>query len=225
MKLSDITITKLLDLITVQKKYCPGDKLPNESGLAQELGVSRNTVRTAVQYLVGQGVLEIRVGRGTYVSERSPVQEDFGFDRLKFMHLKLHDLYELRLMLEPQMAYYAALRATDIELRHILELGEQIQRGSSVQSEDLEGNQSFHNAIAQATHNEFSVKLMEFLHQALIHAFQNNQVRQTMSPESLLDHQLIMNYLRNRDANGAKLAMELHMKHALSDYGIGSPEG
>ena len=43
MKLSDIAISKLLDLITVQKKYQPGDKLPNEAGLAQELHVSRNT--------------------------------------------------------------------------------------------------------------------------------------------------------------------------------------
>ena len=73
MKLSDIAISKLLDLITVQKKYQPGDKLPNEAGLAQELHVSRNTVRTAVRYLVGQGVLEIQIGRGTYVSKQSPV--------------------------------------------------------------------------------------------------------------------------------------------------------
>lgn len=101
MKLSDIAISKLLDLITVQKKYQPGDKLPNEAGLAQELHVSRNTVRTAVRYLVGQGVLEIQIGRGTYVSKQSPVSEDFGFDALKYMHLKLRDLYELRLMLEP----------------------------------------------------------------------------------------------------------------------------
>lgn len=151
MKLSDIAISKLLDLITVQKKYQPGDKLPNEAGLAQELHVSRNTVRTAVRYLVGQGVLEIQIGRGTYVSKQSPVSEDFGFDALKYMHLKLRDLYELRLMLEPQMAYYAALRATDEELAQILALGRQVDNHSYTKNEDLEGNQLFHNAIVQAT--------------------------------------------------------------------------
>ena len=41
-----------------------------------------------------------------------------------------------------------------------------------------------------------------------------------MSEDSLLDHQLIMRFLQNRDADGAKLAMELHMKHALRDYKI-----
>lgn len=220
MKLSDIAISKLLDLITVQKKYQPGDKLPNEAGLAQELHVSRNTVRTAVRYLVGQGVLEIQIGRGTYVSKQSPVSEDFGFDAPKYMHLKLRDLYELRLMLEPQMAYYAALRATDEELAQILALGRQVDNHSYTKNEDLEGNQLFHNAIVQATHNEFSVKLMELLHKALIQSFRENKVQQTMSEDSLLDHQLIMRFLQNRDADGAKLAMELHMKHALRDYKI-----
>lgn len=62
MKLADATIEKLIEMITTEKKYKPGDKLPNEAALAQELGVSRSTIRTAVRYLVGQGVLEIKIG-------------------------------------------------------------------------------------------------------------------------------------------------------------------
>lgn len=118
------------------------------------------------------------------------------------------------------MAYYAALRATDEELAQILALGRQVDNHSYTKNEDLEGNQLFHNAIVQATHNEFSVKLMELLHKALIQSFRENKVQQTMSEDSLLDHQLIMRFLQNRDADGAKLAMELHMKHALRDYKI-----
>lgn len=64
---------KLIHLITVEKKYQPGDKLPNEKALAEELGVSRSTVRSAVRDLVGQGVLEIKIGRGTYVAEQSTI--------------------------------------------------------------------------------------------------------------------------------------------------------
>ena len=111
---------KLIYLITVEKKYHPGDKLPNEKALAEELGVSRSTVRSAVRDLVGQGVLEIKIGRGTYVAEQSTIFSDFGFSQLQHIQLKLRDLYELRLMLEPQMAYYAAIRATDEEIRAIL---------------------------------------------------------------------------------------------------------
>lgn len=61
MKLSDAAMQKLIHLITVEKKYHPGDKLPNEKTLAEELGVSRSTVRSAVRDLVGQGVLEIKM--------------------------------------------------------------------------------------------------------------------------------------------------------------------
>lgn len=90
---------KLIYLITVEKKYHPGDKLPNEKALAEELGVSRSTVRSAVRDLVGQGVLEIKIGRGTYVAEQSTIFSDFGFSQLQHIQLKLRDLYELRLML------------------------------------------------------------------------------------------------------------------------------
>ena len=68
MRLIDLASEKLIRLITVDQKYKAGDKLPNEKELADELGVSRNTLRAAVQQLVGQGVLKIRRGRGTYVA-------------------------------------------------------------------------------------------------------------------------------------------------------------
>ena len=173
-----------------------------------------------MQHLVGQGILKIRVGRGTFVADQAPVEEDFGFDQLKLTHLKLRDLYELRLMLEPQLTYYAALRATDEELDNILSLGENIKHVSNLRDEDLVGNRLFHNAIARASHNEFAIKLMDILHSALIRAFHETGVRQVMSADSLQDHQLIMDFLRTRDAGGAKLAMELHMKRAIQDYEI-----
>ena len=66
---------KLIHLITVEKKYQPGDKLPNEKALAEELGVSRSTVRSAVRDLVGQGVLEIKIGRGRPDRRRSSPRE------------------------------------------------------------------------------------------------------------------------------------------------------
>ena len=159
MKLSDAAMQKLIHLITVEKKYKPGDKLPNEKVLAEELGVSRSTIRSAVRDLVGQGVLEIKIGRGTYVAEQSTIFSDFGFGQLQHIQLKLRDLYELRLMLEPQMAYYAAIRATDEEIRAILDLGNQIQQHKLEGSDDSEGNRLFHIAISRAAHNEFGAPL------------------------------------------------------------------
>ena len=61
--LSQQTARRLYNLIAAEKKLAPGEKLPNELELAQEMGVSRATLREAIQALAAQGVLEIRRGK------------------------------------------------------------------------------------------------------------------------------------------------------------------
>ncbi len=218
MKLSDKAKANLLDLITVQKKYRPGDKLPNENELSLELGVSRTTLREAIQYLTTQGVLEVRRGKGTFVAENSTAKEEFGFDKLNVMHIKIKDLYELRMMLEPDMAYYATLRATEEEVEEILQLGEKLEKVSQENQEDPILNERFHIAIAKASHNEFGVKLMEIINEALVQGFRESNLSQTLFADIMDDHRMIMNYLKLRDADGVREAMRLHMKHSMSDY-------
>lgn len=218
MKLSDKAKTNLLELITVQKKYKPGDKLPNENDLATELGVSRTTLREAIQYLSTQGVLEIRRGKGTYVADNSTAKEEFGFDELNVMHIKIKDLYELRMMFEPDMAYYATQRATEEEIAEILRLGEQLEEVSKTNQEAPVLNEQFHIAIARASHNEFGVKLMEIINEALVQAFEESRISQILYTDVVDDHRMIMNYLRLRDAEGVREAMRLHMKHSMNDY-------
>ena len=218
MKLSDKAKTNLLELITVQKKYKPGDKLPNENDLATELGVGRTPLREAIQYLSTQGVLEIRRGKGTYVADNSTAKEEFGFDELNVMHIKIKDLYELRMMFEPDMAYYATQRATEEEIAEILKLGEQLEEVSKTNQEAPVLNEQFHIAIARASHNEFGVKLMEIINEALIQAFEESRISQILYTDVVDDHRMIMNYLRLRDAEGVREAMRLHMKHSMNDY-------
>lgn len=215
MKRADKIKSELMDMIMVQKKFLPGDKLPNEKDLAEEMKVSRTTVREAVQYLITQGVLEIRRGKGTYVVEASQAAEEFGFDSLKVMHVKIRDLYELRMMLEPQMASMAAVRATDAELEEILQLGATLKESSAVMEENSQGNQEFHNAVARASHNEFGIRLMEIINQALVKAFEENRLKQTLYTDMIMDHTMIMEYLKLRDGDGARQAMELHIRLSL----------
>lgn len=68
-RLSDDIAEMLLSMIVVEKKYLPGDKLPNEIELSKELGVSRITLREAIRILVTRHVLEIKRGKGTFVRE------------------------------------------------------------------------------------------------------------------------------------------------------------
>jgi DNA-binding FadR family transcriptional regulator len=188
--------------------------------LSAELGVSRTTLREAIHYLVTQNVLEIRRGKGTFVSEKSDISNEFQFNELKYMHLKLRDLYELRLMLEPQMGYYAVQKALDTEIEEILQLGNVIEEGFKERDEDAMGNEAFHNAIARTTRNEFAIKILEIVNSALVTAFDDSNIKQTLFEDTIMDHRMIMNYLKLRDAEGVRNAMYLHIKRSMKVYGL-----
>ena len=111
-KLSDITAGKIRSMIENEHRFSVGDKLPNENDFASELGISRSTLREAIRILTLSGVLEIRRGKGTYVTANTTIE---GTD-LGEISSGLDDLFEMRLMFEPDCAYYAAQRATDEEI-------------------------------------------------------------------------------------------------------------
>ena len=95
-----------------------GDRLPNEFELAEMFEVGRSTIREAVKGLVTKGVLQVRRGAGTYVSSLTPAEDD----PLR-LNAKLHDrfklaldLFDVRLILEPEIAAKAAVYATDEDI-------------------------------------------------------------------------------------------------------------
>lgn len=68
--LSQSIADNILSMITIEKRFSVGDKLPNELELSEELNVSRTTLREAIRILVAYDILEIRRGKGTYVTEK-----------------------------------------------------------------------------------------------------------------------------------------------------------
>ena len=114
--LSQQTMERLYNQIVAEKTLAPGDKLPNELELSVQMGVSRATLREALRMLIAQGVLEVRRGKGTFVSEHVEDIEDFGFSDLEHVRGQLRDLFELRAIFEPGAARLACRRATEEEL-------------------------------------------------------------------------------------------------------------
>ena len=154
MKVADRAKQELLNKIIVEKEYHPGEKLPNDNRLAEELRVSRTSVREAIQFLVTQNVLEVRRGKGTFVTDHVEDGQGFGSKAsLSLQNRRLRDIYELRYMLAPQAAYFATKRATEAELENIIRIGTEIQEHSLKSDEDMGNNEKFHMSIARATHN------------------------------------------------------------------------
>jgi len=210
----------ILAMITIDKKFARGDKLPNENELSVELQVSRTTLREAIRILVAHNVLEIRRGKGTYVKNNQELNEEFGLKELSTFQMDVKDLYEMRLIFEPQSAYYAAKRATDKELERILYYG-RLEEELILKKEDrTEVEQAFHKSIAKATHNEFMNQLMPILYQAIDKGVLLSDTNEEIVQNTLNDHRMIMEFLSTRDAEGARTAMQLHIIHAMRGFGI-----
>src|SRR3982750_4592022 len=99
---TDVTIAKLKELIS-SGEFTPGARLPTERELTQRFGVSRSSLREAVRALTLVGVLEPRVGDGTYVTTLEPelLLTGMGFVSDLLTGSTLLELHEVRRILEP----------------------------------------------------------------------------------------------------------------------------
>ena len=215
--LSQQTAQRLYSMIAVEKRLAPGDKLPNEVELAKSLGVSRATLREALRDLTVQGVLEVQRGRGTFVSPRVEEIEDFGFDSLGRVQGQLRDLFELRAIFEPQAARLACRRATREELEDILAKGAAVERQIRAGTDRTRADRAFHTAIVRATHNEFMMRLLPMINQAVATAVQTQAHKEELARATVQDHGMLMDFFKKRDEAGAEHAMAIHMRHAMDE--------
>src|SRR5437762_13247398 len=162
-RVTEGAIDKIRERI-VSGAWGPGDRLPKESELAAELGLSRNSLREAVRALSQLRVLEVRQGDGTYVSSLEPglLLESTGF----ISHLLLGEteleLYEVRRILE---AAAAALAAGRIDAQEKVDLGQSLDRMRAAQTveELVEADVAFHAVIAKAAGNAVLTSLLASL--------------------------------------------------------------
>lgn len=208
----------LKEKIIVKKEYKIGDKLPNENLLSEELNVSRTTLREAIRILVTENILEIKRGRGTYIINNTLDNHDLG--KLSNTVSDLKDLLELRLIIEPMAVYYATQRATEKDMENILYYGQRVEEKILNKEDRNEDEQYFHNAIAKASHNSFIKDLMPIINEAINKGVYLSKEFDKINELTLRDHKMIMNFIKDRNAEGAKVAMELHIINAMSVFGI-----
>ena len=214
-RLSDRIADSILSMIVAEKRFLPGSKLPNENVLSQELKVSRTTLREAIRILATGGILEIRRGRGTFVREDFKQEQPEELSVLSSAKVKARDLYEMRLIFEPEEAYYAALRATEEEIQRILALGKEIEQRIYQRKDRTEVEQAFHKSIARATHNEFMNQLMPVIYEGVNKGVKLSLVHEEAVQATLIDHKILMNFLKARNGEGARNAMRIHILHAM----------
>ena len=219
IKRSEQAANWLYDKIVHERDYEAGSKLPNENDLSAELQVSRTTLREAISCLVAQGILEIRRGKGTFVADPLPQN---GVDFSSFQNLRswarAKDLFEMRLIFEPETAAMACQRATDAEIEQICRKADKVEEASAAGGDWAGADQELHMAIARASHNEYMRTLYPIINHAVNEIMQITPSQVRMQRIALADNQMIIAFLRQRDAEGAKLAMRLHMRHLIDTF-------
>ena len=189
-----------------------GEKIPNEFELAEMFGVGRSTIREAVKGLVSKGVLEVRRGSGTYVININSVENDpLGLSKQKDKFKLALDLFEVRLMLEPEIAANAAKNATEEELVQLKQLCDETEETYLSGKNHIPKDIDFHTCIAGCSKNEVVEILMPIINSAVM-TFANLTHR-TLMKETIETHRAITDAILARDSIGAKCAMITHLTY------------
>lgn len=157
-RLSD-DIVEQLETLILEGTLQPGQRLPAERALAEQFGVSRPSVREAVQKLAARGLVISRQGGGNYVSDS--LGSSFSDPLMNLLESRpeaRRDLLEFRHTLEADCAYYAARRATDLDRQQLQLAFDELQacyarEPKASREEEGAADARFHLAIAQASHN------------------------------------------------------------------------
>jgi DNA-binding FadR family transcriptional regulator len=198
----------------------PGDKLPTESAVMSDMGVSRTVVREAISRLQASGQVETRHGIGTFVLE-APTTHNF---RIAEQDMATIDdviaVLELRISLETEAAGLAAQRATPEQLTAMASALHGFATAIHNQSDAVPSDFLFHMEIAKATGNRHFAELMTYLGTHIIPrtriktADQAPEGRQAYMERVHGEHESIYNAIRNHDPEASRAAMRTHLSNS-----------
>lgn len=210
--LVDVVLDRVRSLI-LTGQLAPNSCLPAETTLAKKLGVSRQTVREALRILHGEGLVEIRQGTGIYV--RQPSAGDAiqpGVLQLLMASENLWEIQELRGVLEPEIAEWAAVRGSDDDFEKSENIIRQMEAGASRGQSIFELAWEFHLTLAQAARNKAVLKIIRIVYQ-MIRAIEGPIYERHFNPwQEVQEHRELLATIRKRDPKSSREAMQEHLE-------------
>jgi DNA-binding FadR family transcriptional regulator len=202
-----------------QASLKPGDKLPTESAIMEQYGVSRTVVREAISHLQASGLVQTRHGIGTFVIEPQQTGLGIGADSIVTVRDVLAIL-ELRISMETEAAWLAASRRTEEQVAELGEALGDMQRALQQGSTSVEADMRFHHLIAEATGNRYFVEILGQLGSTIIpRARLNTPGLDLNRPADYLErvnreHEDIYKAILRKDPEAARAAMRTHLSNS-----------
>ena len=202
---------QLLKMI-IRRELKPGDRLPSEMVLCDQMGVSRNTLRAALNKLDALGFTVSRQGGGTYVKEvDSDVYLNFFVPALLTHNVNLLEVMQFRKGIEVEAARLAAANATDEDIAELSELLERCKENLDEMERFAQSNTDFHTAVAKASHNMMFKKMMEIIRMMILTEMQNFLVAQGEDVDSTFYHEMVLRCIIEGKPEEAAFFMERHL--------------
>lgn len=204
-------------------EFAVGSRLPAERDLAAQLGVSRPSVREALIALEVEGMIEVRTGSGIYVQSTTPKHNPAG-TRVSDATAEWGPLEVMsaRILVEAEVAALAAQNAQKKDLQAIRNGLKKMRQEVTQDQVPRQGDQAFHEGIAQACGNSVLLDTVERFWQArngplferLGDYFENPASWQS----AIAEHQSVLDAIEAGDSSGARKAMQKHLKQAHKRY-------
>ena len=221
-RLYESAVDQIRSLILADN-YKPGDRLPSERELAEQLSVGRPSVREALRILGAMGLIEIRVGNGTYVRDVTllPYIESLIAhisSRLKAREENILKLWDVRKVLEAGTVGLACSRMTPQRLDKMAKCVQEMEKNINNREIFISTGVQFHREIAEATDNEILIMLWNnvwdlILRSDLYRRRSSPRFRLRHSPpQSLQDHRRIYRALSRGNHAESLRAMEEHLE-------------
>jgi GntR family transcriptional repressor for pyruvate dehydrogenase complex len=218
IRLAD-TVAAALEKRILEGSLKPGDRLPSERDLALEFGVSRPSLREAIQKLAAKGLLTTRHGGGSHVTDQLEAHfVDPWKDMLNGHPMLHHDLLEFRQMLESQAAALAADRATDADIARLDVVFAALD--AQYEGNDLpaciDADVAFHQAVAEAAHNvligHLTASLMRVIHGHVSSNLDHLRARPQRWEKLRDQHRAIWQAIRQHQPEAAAQAARQHIE-------------
>lgn len=199
-------------------EYGLGQRLPSERELAQAFGVSRPTVREAIIALELDGLVQVRLGSGVYVTSLVPPS---GKESAK--DIGPFELLEARRAIEGEACALAALRIEDEHLEQLAALIEEMRadnRHNEILMSEV-ADRRFHEVIATSTQNSAIIAAVQMLWDARARSPQSHSLDDKSRASGLKppieEHTMILRALKRRDPDAARAAMHKHLTRVIDN--------
>ncbi|MHC1684442.1 MAG: FadR/GntR family transcriptional regulator [Clostridiaceae bacterium] len=201
----------------ISGEWTSGTKIMSEPKLAEELGVSRVSVREAIEKMVALSILNKKQGGGTFVNELGATM--YLNSLLPMITLDTTDyieILEFRLMVEVESARLCAIRCEDSILEELEQCYEEMLKSRDDMEKFTHKDLDFHMKIIQGSGNPLVVKVYELLRDLL--AYHQKSLYKSLGPSGgVKEHKYILDVLKSRDSELAAIYIRRHIERTINE--------